>query len=145
MGHYPLRQFVYPVLDFDVYDCDTVKIVSDLGHGLTFNLSVRIMGIDAPELRTRNKLEKAAGYLCTAVTCQWMATLPRCQFHSIKRDKYAGRGIGDFFDLDKPSDTLSQYLLQLKVVEPYLGGKKKKWSNRRLKDIQKRCKNILGI
>ena len=45
-----------------VYDGDTVKIVFPLQEKL-YKWNCRLAGVDTPELRTRNKLEKAHGYL----------------------------------------------------------------------------------
>ena len=45
-----------------VIDGDTVDVDIDLGFGVWLrNERVRIMGIDTPESRTRNKLEKLFG------------------------------------------------------------------------------------
>lgn len=139
-----IKQFVYPIISYDVLDGDSVKILMDRGFQETKRLSVRVVGIDSPETRTRNLLEKRAGKLVTSVATQWMAPISTPMFHSQRRDKYAGRGIGDLYDADFPDDTLSKYLLSVDVVEAYDGGKKKKWSNRRLREIIKNCLAMLG-
>ena len=46
-----------------VIDGDTVDVDIDLGFGIwQKNERVRIMGIDTPESRTRDKIEKKFGY-----------------------------------------------------------------------------------
>ena len=46
-----------------VYDGDTVsKLEVDLGYNIKHINSLRIIGIDTPELRTKNKVEKIKGY-----------------------------------------------------------------------------------
>ena len=132
-------KFIYPVKSFDIYDADTVRTVLDRGFGETKKLSVRVMGIDAPEIRTRNKLEKQAGKLVTSVAAQWLSTVETLIFHSVKRDKYAGRGVGHLHDYDAPDDTLSKYLIGLNVVEAYDGGTKQAWTDKRLKEIIRIC------
>ena len=57
----PHSKFAYPILSYDVYDGDTVKAVIDQGWVTTKGFSIRVDGIDTPEVRTRNKLHKAAG------------------------------------------------------------------------------------
>ena len=132
-------KFIYPVQSFDIYDADTVKCVLCRGWHETKKLSVRVMGIDAPEIRTRNKLEKQAGKLVTTVAAQWLATVETLMFHSVKRDKYAGRGVGSLYDYNEPEDTLARYLIGLSVVEPYDGGTKQAWTDKRLKEIIDIC------
>jgi micrococcal nuclease len=44
-----------------VYDGDTVKCVFPL-HDKLYKWNCRLSGVDTPEIRTRNKLEKAYGY-----------------------------------------------------------------------------------
>jgi len=47
----------------EVYDGDTVKVDIDLGFGTWLpRRSIRVAGIDTPEIRTRNKREKRFGY-----------------------------------------------------------------------------------
>ena len=46
-----------------VYDGDTIsKLQVDLGFNIKYVNSFRIIGIDTPELRTKNKIEKIKGY-----------------------------------------------------------------------------------
>ena len=46
-----------------VYDGDTIsKLEVDLGFNIKYVNSFRIIGIDTPELRTKNKIEKIKGY-----------------------------------------------------------------------------------
>jgi len=56
----------YKVLSVDrVVDGDTVDVVIDLGFYLYKKERVRLSGIDAPEIRTRNSEEKVLGYDAT--------------------------------------------------------------------------------
>ena len=55
--------YEYKALINRVIDGDTVDIDIDLGFGIWMkDERVRVMGIDTPELRTRNKKEKKFGY-----------------------------------------------------------------------------------
>ena len=45
-----------------VYDGDTVKCVFPL-HNTLYKWNCRLEGVDTPELRTKNKLEKKYGYI----------------------------------------------------------------------------------
>ena len=44
-----------------VYDGDTVKALFPL-NGVMYKWNCRLIGVDTPEIRTRNKLEKEYGY-----------------------------------------------------------------------------------
>lgn len=60
--------FRYPLKDntYRVIDGDTVSVLIDRGWGDWRKVSVRILGVDAPESRTRkNLLEREAGGMVT--------------------------------------------------------------------------------
>ena len=110
------------------YDGDsaTVDLVLDLDFDVEVvlrNRKVRILGIDTPEIKTKNPVEKAAGLLAK----QWAAQFCRDKpfvvtFHTnLKRDKY-GRLLGDFF-LDGDF-SLSSHLVRERLAVPYDGGAK---------------------
>jgi len=44
-----------------IVDGDTIDVTLDLGFDILLNQRVRLAGIDSPEKRTRNKLEKRLG------------------------------------------------------------------------------------
>lgn len=57
-----LKMYEYKAKLLKVVDGDTVDVDIDLGFGVWLrNERVRIMGIDTPESRTRNKIEKLFG------------------------------------------------------------------------------------
>ena len=45
----------------NVVDGDTIDVVIDLGFDISFTSRVRLAGIDTPESRTKDKMEKALG------------------------------------------------------------------------------------
>ena len=49
-----------------VVDGDTVDVLIDLGFGISYAQRVRLYGINAPETRTRDKVEKKAGLAAKA-------------------------------------------------------------------------------
>ena len=59
--------YEYNVTIVKVVDGDTVDVDIDLGFGMTYKKQrVRMMGIDTPESRTRDKEEKYRGLLSKA-------------------------------------------------------------------------------
>jgi endonuclease YncB( thermonuclease family) len=77
-----------------VHDGDTVNFSLDLGFDLTFAISCRVFGINAPELNTAAG-KAARDYLRTLIKPGDV-----CKVLSHGWDKYGGRIDGDIFLLD---------------------------------------------
>lgn len=69
--------FVFKVDRVDrVVDGDTVDVVIDLGFSILTKQRVRLLGIDAPENRTRDQTEKVYGKLATEALSDWFVSEP---------------------------------------------------------------------
>lgn len=68
--------FVYQAEITRVVDGDTVDAIVDLGFSIKFKERFRLSGINAPETRTRDKKEKAAGQRATAFLKQALGWIP---------------------------------------------------------------------
>ena len=79
-----------------VVDGDTVDIDIDLGFGVWLrNQRIRIMGIDTPESRTSDPVEKKYGMLAKDQVVRYLAN--SIKFRSFKDEKGKfGRILGDF-------------------------------------------------
>ena len=92
--------YEYRVEVVRVVDGDTVDVDIDLGFGVCLtNQRIRLVGIDAPETRTRDLAEKAAGletkaFVEVALPVGSKQTLVTSSYDDAK-GKY-GRIIGDF-------------------------------------------------
>jgi micrococcal nuclease len=85
----------YKVLSVEkVVDGDTVDVVIDLGFSLYTKQRVRILGIDAPEIRTRDPKEKERGEASKEFAEAWFSD-GEFTVQTTKDDKY-GRILGDF-------------------------------------------------
>ena len=63
-----MKPFIYNCVVDRVVDGDTVDVDIDLGFGVWLKKQrIRLMGIDTPEKRTRDPLEKQFGLLATSV------------------------------------------------------------------------------
>jgi len=52
--------YTYKVIDvISIYDGDTMKVILDLGFGITSRQTIRFYGINAPEMRGDNKANGA--------------------------------------------------------------------------------------
>ena len=66
-------EFIYNVTAVEkVVDGDTIDTVIDLGFDVRICNRVRLLGIDTPESRTRNKVEKVYGLLSKSDLKSWV-------------------------------------------------------------------------
>lgn len=107
-----------------VYDGDTIKVTIDVGFQWLHKTSIRILGIDTPEIRTRNKEEKKAGYAARyflAELIEGKDVLVRTH----KPDKFGGRWLGDV-ETDDGTD-VAKLMIKKGHARPYFGKKKQPW------------------
>lgn len=115
-----------------VVDGDTVDVDIDLGFGIWMNNErVRIMGIDTPESRTRDKIEKQFGLAAKARLEELLGPYCRLKTQVSKngedmKGKF-GRVLGDFEVYDHQKDAyraVSQVLVEEGYAVEYHGGDK---------------------
>jgi micrococcal nuclease len=107
-----------------VYDGDTITIATQLDKqvdtGVTYRFSVRLRGIDCPEMRTKNANEKKCAKLAKTLVMdaiyEKIVTL-----ENIDYDKY-GRVLADVMTED--GRHVNDLLLKENLAVEYSGGKK---------------------
>ena len=109
-----------------VIDGDTVDVDIDLGFGIwQKNERVRIMGIDTPESRTRDKIEKKFGLAAKAKLKSLLGPRPVLQTTISKKGEDMkgkfGRVLGDFIIEGKP---VTEIMCKSGHAVPYFGGAK---------------------
>ena len=90
--------FLYKCTIQRIVDGDTVDVNIDLGFGIwLYKERVRVAGIDTPEKRTRDKVEKIFGLAATAKAHTLIPEGSNCIIRT-RRDKAGkyGRTMGDF-------------------------------------------------
>ena len=88
---------VYKAKILRIVDGDTVDVDIDLGFGLTSNKKrIRLLGIDTPEKRTRDLIEKYYGKLASAFLESYLIVGKKYKLVTSKPDKY-GRILGEFY------------------------------------------------
>jgi micrococcal nuclease len=122
-----------------VIDGDTVDVDIDLGFGIwQKNERVRIMGIDTPESRTRNKIEKKFGLAAKAKlkTLLGKDTVLRTTINKKGVDMKGkfGRVLGDFLDGVRP---ISKIMCETGHAVAYFGGAKADVQKQHMKNRQK--------
>ena len=109
-----------------VIDGDTVDVDIDLGFGIwQKNERVRIMGIDTPESRTRNKIEKKFGLAAKAKLQSLLGkdTVLKTTINKKGVDMKGkfGRVLGDFLIDDK---SVAKIMCETGHAVSYFGGNK---------------------
>ena len=101
-----------------VVDGDTVDIDIDLGFGLWLrNQRIRIMGIDTPESRTSDPVEKKYGMLAKDQVVRYLAN--SIKFRSFKDEKGKfGRILGDF-EVFHPTSNKWMMMAEAMIMENY--------------------------
>lgn len=112
-----------PAMVERVIDGDTIRVRVQAWIDVEVSVSVRLRGIDAPELRARCEAERAgaeaARDFVTALLGQGAVTL-----HAVSRGKYSGRVIAD---VTVDGVDLAAALLAAGHARPYDGGARAGW------------------
>lgn len=121
------QQNQYDVKVIKVVDGDTVDVDINLGFGIVLtDERVRVMGIDTPESRTRDKVEDLFGEASKARVKQLMAEggklITTEDKHGEDMKGKFGRVLGDF--LLPSGKTLSDTLVEEGHAVAYFGGSK---------------------
>lgn len=110
-----------------VVDGDTIDVEIDLGFDISFSSRVRLAGIDTPESRTTDKMEKALGLEAKAYLKHEIESAKTVVIKTEKMDsseKY-GRILGWVF-LDGASVSLNEKMIQDGHAWGYMGDTKVK-------------------
>ena len=117
----------YRIKVIRVVDGDTVDVDIDLGFGTwLFKQRVRLYGIDTPESRTRDKVEKMYGMAAKAYVQDHLkkAKSLRLRTHKDAKGKF-GRILGEFIlDNDGELVNLNKLMIQEHHAVPYKGQSK---------------------
>ncbi len=133
-----------------VIDGDTIDIDIDLGFGMWMHKErVRIMGIDTPESRTRDKEEKKFGLLSKAYVKGFMPVgseqVLKTEIDRSGEDKKGkfGRILGDFFVYDKKTKSpkrLTEIMIREGYAVVYAGQNKEQIQKAHLKNRKRLIK-----
>ena len=110
-----------------IVDGDTIDVEIDLGFDISFSSRVRLAGIDAPESRTKDKMEKALGleakaYLKSQIDSAKTIVIKTEKMNS--SEKY-GRILGWLF-LDGSEVSMNEKMIADGYAWGYLGDTKVK-------------------
>ena len=104
-------EYIYRVKVTRVIDGDTIDVEIDLGFDLKLNKRVRLHGINTPEIRTRDKKEKARGYAAKERLQEILQANDNIVYlQSVDKGKY-GRCVGVLFEQDFLDESINDRLL----------------------------------
>ncbi|MEZ5871417.1 MAG: thermonuclease family protein [Nitratireductor sp.] len=108
----------------EVIDGDSIKVGAHVWPGQQVFVSIRIRGIDAPEMRSRCALEHRAA-LAARQAAMHLVAEGRVELTNVSGGKYYGRMLADVTTVDGIS--LASHLLDAGLVRPYSGRKRRDW------------------
>lgn len=111
----------------NVVDGDTIDVILDLGFNILFEQRVRLAGIDTPESRTTDKVEKALGLESKDYLKKRITTAKNIVIKTEKMDsseKY-GRILGWIY-LDGEGNSINTEMIEKGYAWGYLGDTKVK-------------------
>jgi micrococcal nuclease len=125
--------FHYKAKCLKVVDGDTLDISIDLGFSISYKERVRLNGIDAPESRTSNILEKTAGL---KVKDYLISQLEGKDIYIVtyKEEKY-GRYLVDVYLNNNDTTSFNKILIDNGYVRIYSGEAKLPWEVEKLNQI----------
>ena len=137
------KMYEYRAKVIKVVDGDTVDVDIDLGFGVWLkDERVRIMGIDTPESRTRDKVEKKFGLAAKARLKELLGATPILKTQVGKggedmKGKF-GRILGDF--LTEDGKKCGELLIKEGHAVKYTGGAKEDVEKQHLKNRERLLK-----
>jgi len=118
--------YTYFVKSVDrVVDGDTIDISIDLGFGLTKKERVRLAGIDTPEKRTKDLVEKKMGYQATEFLEMHLMEAKKLTVRTEKDGKF-GRMLGWLYKSEEDTKSINQTMIDKGYAWSYDGGTKEK-------------------
>ena len=121
-----MQPYFYHAKIVKVYDGDTCTCEIDLGFNITRKVKIRLVGINTPEIRTKDLEEKKAGYKSR----DWLAERilnKKVLLHTAKQGKF-GRWLGTIWTLKQESpnfeNSYNKEMISEGLAKEYWGGKR---------------------
>lgn len=132
--------FQFPVLDFRVIDGDSVVVEVDVGFRFRWTGSVRLSGIDTPEIN--RKRERQAGNAAKeALEALLIRNRDGLMLRSIEWDKY-GRVVGDLLMGEELEISACRWMVNAGLARRYDGGRRMPWSESELDEVWHRARDL---
>lgn len=116
---------IIPILAvLSVYDGDTITVSAEPWPRVTVTTSVRIKGVDTPEIRGDCDKERHLAQDARAFVIEWLSEHPNAVIVGPHLGKYAGRIVAYICD---DNENLSDALIAESLARPYDGGTRESW------------------
>lgn len=103
------------------YDGDTITVnIPNVPALIGKKISVRVFGIDTPEVKTKNQCEKEAGRMARNLVASTLKNAKSVELHNVQRDKY----FRILADVMVDGRSLKDVLLKNNLAYAYEGGTK---------------------
>ena len=119
----------------NIHDGDTFTIIYFIKKHTPFKIKIRMSGIDAPEINSKNKLEIAAGKAVTQWLCDRIAAQKYWWVLPQYWEKYGGRILGKLYPTSDMITSINEEMINKGLAISYKGGKKEPWGRVALKNI----------
>lgn len=117
------REWVFPArMDDSPYDGDTFKLELDLGFGLRHYASIRLYGVDTPEIRGGTELTKLAAKAARDEAERFIRQGGDVEFRCVVWGGKYGRPVGDILADGK---SLAFHLISERLGVAYMGGSRR--------------------
>lgn len=111
------QRFSFPVLEVvKVVDGDTLDAVLDLGFGLRLKQRLRLIGIDTPEIASKDAGEKERARAAASFVRAWIARHGSIRAETTKEEKY-GRYLAEL--IGDESSRLTEELVAATLAKRY--------------------------
>jgi len=107
-------------------DGDTIRADVTIWPAIIVDASIRVVGVDTPELRASTACERDLAVKAKAFTDTWIQTNQPLMIGAVKPDKYSGR-YDDAVVTGKDGTSLTTALIQAGIGRPYSGGARQGW------------------
>jgi len=108
-----------------IYDGDTIKVnINCKTEIFCKKISIRILGIDTPEIRGSDKNEKKLAYIARDFTVNFIKNSEKIYLKDCKKGKYFRLVC---YIINENNQNLSSLILKTNLAHIYSGGTKQKW------------------
>lgn len=115
-----------------VYDGDTCTVIYYINNVSPFKINIRFKGIDTPEVRTSNLLQKEVAKMIRDYVRSLIEN-KTVDLYIEKWSKYGGIIQGVIYT---DIGSISDHLLNKGIAKPYIGKKKEPWTDEELNKIK---------
>lgn len=119
-----LMKYFYEAKLDRVVDGDTIDLIVDLGFNIHHKIRVRLHGVNTPESRTSDELEKAKGIAAKDYVYDWLVGQNKVFVKTVKdaEGKY-GRILGYIYSDENLTACLNDDIIDSGHGVPYYGAK----------------------